>query len=600
MKSWEFPRIVESVVASPMSPDGLRPQDVQASFCSVLVDEWIRQGVSYAALAPGSRSTPIALALVSAAAQSDRLVVDIFHDERSAGFAALGSALVSGRPGVALCTSGTAAAHFHAAVMEADLSAVPLIVCTADRPAELRDVGAPQTVDQTKMFGQAVRWFHDPGVPVADSATTWRSLAARSYWSATGSHPGPVHINLPFREPLVGEPIADLVNQNVQEGVVASRERRRSRLECTADEVATLARDLSGRRGVIVAGRGSGDPKAVAALAEALGWPVFAEPRAGCGSGENTVLHYDALLRVQEVVEDLVPDIVLRVGEPPASKVLFQWAGGAAVRQIHIDGAGQIRDPDHRLSLRVEADPELLLLALSRVVTSCDRANWLTRWQSFDQKVRAVIAEYEVSSGSWSGLTATRAVLRAAPVGAHVVIASSMPIRDAEWFAGDCSHLTIHSNRGANGIDGIIATAVGVARASRCPTVVLLGDVAAIHDASTLLGLARHGGSENAPDVRVVVINNDGGGIFHHLPQASALDSKTFEFLYGTPHAVDFTSLGRALGLETFSPSHDQGSLSAALRTRGPSLLEVRTDRHGDLSAHRDVHALIAASLRSV
>jgi 2-succinyl-5-enolpyruvyl-6-hydroxy-3-cyclohexene-1-carboxylate synthase len=354
-----------------------------------------------------------------------------------------------------------------------------------------------------------------------------------------------------------------------------------------------LAEELSGRRGVIVAGRGGGDPANIESLARALEWPVFAEPRAGCGAGTRTIQHFDALLRVPEITASLRPDVVLRLGESPASKVLAQWISGEATLEIHVDDSGRIRDPNHRLAVRIEADADILLAALVDRVTSQPVSSWWEQWNEADHRVRVLLGDLDRIDGPWSGLSASRAVLRMIPTDSRLVVSSSMPIRDVEWFVGDTSHVTVHANRGANGIDGVIATSVGVARASNAPTFVLLGDVAAIHDASTLLSLA-----SLDVDVRVIVINNDGGGIFHHLPQASTVDPKTFEAIYGTPHGVNFAEVARALGMKWLSSTHTNDDLRTGMNVRGPSLMEIRTERNSDVEAHRNVHARVAEKIR--
>lgn len=559
---------------------------MQATFCDVLVDEWYRQGIRYVAVAPGSRSTPLALALVAQHESQSDFVIDVFHDERSAAFAALGSALATGVPAVVLCTSGTASAHLHAAIIEADLSAVPMIACTADRPEELRDVGAAQTVDQTKLFGQTVRWFHDPGVPTATTCRTWRSLAARSVWETQGPRPGPVHLNFPFREPLVGRIDADLRSETSLGP--RSRTSTRGSLVLDSSSLDRIARDLEGSRGVIVAGRGCGTATDVARLAEHVGWPIFADPRSGCSGSSHAVHHFDSLLRIASVSADFRPDVVLRLGEPPASKVLSQWVSTKEIRQIHVTGNAARFDPDHRIGERIVGDPDAVISGLVERVSTAAPREWFQSWKRADERARDALSRFEAESEHWSGPSIARAVVRSLPVGAHLVLSSSMPIRDVEWFAGDTSHLRIHANRGANGIDGVIATAIGVARSSRVPTCVLLGDVAAIHDASTLLGLSTHD-----VDLRVIVVNNDGGGIFHHLPQASLVEAGVFERLYGTPHGLDFARLAQVMGVSSVdlvSPTNRIEVLSEP----GPRLIGIRTDRVADTATHQRIHALVA------
>src|SRR3954447_22766734 len=255
--------------------------DVQATFCATLADEWVRCGLRQAIVAPGSRSTPMALAL---AARTD-LSIEIFHDERSASFAALGVALATGVPTALLCTSGTAAAHFHAAVVEAHQSGVPMLVLTADRPPELHGVGAPQTIEQANLYGNAVRWFHDPGVAADEERTTWRSVASQAWRRATGDRPGPVHLNLPFREPLVGV-VGDLPEPEVGEHVSPPLR--------VVDDLIEL---LDEPHGAIVAGNGVDDAQAVQSLAAVTGWPVLADPLSGCQMLDAAVVRFDAILR---------------------------------------------------------------------------------------------------------------------------------------------------------------------------------------------------------------------------------------------------------------------------------------------------------------
>jgi len=557
------------------------PEDVQATFCSVLVDTWIGLGSTMAFVAPGSRSTPLALALMS----DSRMRVDVLHDERSVAFAALGYGVATGRPAVVVCTSGTAAAHFHAAIIEADLSGVPLLVCTADRPPELRDVGAPQTIDQTKIFGSTTRWFHDPGVPNAAASPTWRSLAARAVAATGGLDPGPVHLNLPFREPLVGRSL-------VPSGTGGIRRHDIGRPTLDGDLVEELARSLrSARSGLIVAGRGCGDPDAVALLARSLSWPVIADPRSGCQGSDGAVVHADALLRVPDFAERVRPDLVVRLGESPASKVVNQWIAGTGAEEWHISDRPAVYDPHHRVVRHVTAAVSDLCRGLAvHVSEPADMPEVSTLWLAADAAARAALSGIDGSKLA-DGVSVARAVVAALPAGTNLVMSSSMPVRDVEWFGGSCSHLAVHANRGANGIDGVVATAIGIARGSGRPTAVLIGDVALVHDASSLLSL----GSLDV-DVRIVLVDNDGGGIFHHLPQASSVDPVVFERIYGTPHGVDLVALARAAGLpaETVVDRTELGKVSSG---PGPRLMRVATDRSADVAAHRRAQEAVAVAI---
>ncbi|MEZ5259146.1 MAG: 2-succinyl-5-enolpyruvyl-6-hydroxy-3-cyclohexene-1-carboxylic-acid synthase [Ilumatobacteraceae bacterium] len=323
-----------------------------ATFCATLVDEWVRSGVRHAVIAPGSRSTPLALAL----AERDELVVHLVHDERAASFVALGIGVADAVPAILLCTSGSAATHFHGAVVEADLGEVPMIVCTADRPPELRDTGAPQTIDQTRLYGTAVRWFHDPGPPASPASVTWRAIAARSVAASTGERPGPVHLNLPFREPLVGQAAA-LPEPVAPESLQIIRGRR----TLAAEQIASLVELLDRQRGVVVVGGGHGVRAAAAdlhQLAAELGWPVLADPRSGCRTGKAaTVAAFDAILRSREFADAHAPEVVLRMGTLPASRVLAEWLDRSRAIQVQVHASEAWLDPGQRLAVRVVADP---------------------------------------------------------------------------------------------------------------------------------------------------------------------------------------------------------------------------------------------------
>ncbi|MEX2627230.1 MAG: 2-succinyl-5-enolpyruvyl-6-hydroxy-3-cyclohexene-1-carboxylic-acid synthase [Ilumatobacteraceae bacterium] len=288
---------------------------VAATFCATLADEWVRHGVRHAVVAPGSRSTPV----VTALADRPELDLHVVHDERVAAFVALGLGL-DGVPAVLVCTSGTAAANFHPAVVEAGLSDVPMLVVTADRPPELRGVGAPQTIDQIHLYGRSVRWFHDPGVPAAAAANSWRSLAARAFGAA---HDGPVHLNLPFREPLVGEPEA--LPPPVERPFDTTTGGGPDPAVGDAGSDASALAILDRQRGVIVAGGRSGvDVDDAERLAVATGWPLLADPTSGCRHLDVAVTSFDALLRHRGFADAHAPDVVVRLGRPPASKVLAQ------------------------------------------------------------------------------------------------------------------------------------------------------------------------------------------------------------------------------------------------------------------------------------
>ncbi|MEY2403353.1 MAG: 2-succinyl-5-enolpyruvyl-6-hydroxy-3-cyclohexene-carboxylate synthase [Acidimicrobiaceae bacterium] len=525
----------------------------QATFCATLVDEWVRAGVTEAVIAPGSRSTPLALAL----RHRPEMHVHVFHDERAASFCALGIGLASGRPAVVVTTSGTAATHLHAAVVEADLAGVPLLVCTADRPPELRDVGAPQTIDQSHLYGRSVRWFFDPGV--ADDAIrgSWRSIAARSVATTTADPPGPVHLNLPFRDPLVGEP-APLPEGRTDGSPWTIR---------NAD--APVRVDAPSGRTVVI-GAAAGD----------CGHPVIADARCGV-EGPSVVLHADAILRHLQ----LAPDVIVRVGPQPASRVVNEWAAGSGAREIVV--ARGWRDPAHTASQIVGG-----------IAFGPPDDAWMAQWRTASDAAEAAVADLLDDPVTVSEPFVARSLLRSMLVDSELVVASSMPVRDLEWYGRPRADVRVHANRGANGIDGTISTAIGVALASGNPTAVLLGDVAFLHDSTALVGIR-----PRDIDLTIVVVDNDGGGIFSFLPQATSIAPETFEELFGTPHGVKPEELAAAHGIESLT-IEDPGAFPAAIRstmtTGGVWLVVVRTDRAENVKVHQALNDAVGRALGAI
>ncbi len=555
-----------------------------ATFCATLADEAVRAGVRHVMLSPGSRSTPLALAL----ADRPELALHVFHDERSCSFAALGVGLATGRPALVVCTSGTAAAELHAAVVEAHQAEVPLVVCTADRPPELRDVAAPQTIDQTHLFGGAVRAYADPGPPDPSLAPRWRPLVSRAIADATDPWPGPVHLNLPFRDPLVGVP------EELPAGRPDGRPWHRTLPGVGVlgpADVDALVTVLDQPRGVIVAGGGAGDPESVHALAAAAGWPVLADPRSGCRLPRpTTVAAFDDLLRHPGFAADHTPTVVLRLGRPPASKVLAQWLEASGAEQVQVTSSAAWVDPEGTAGFRVVADAAQVCRILSGRLRAGARTPWAARWRRAEEQAQAAIDDVlgTVDRPTEPGLA--RALVAAIPDGATLVASSSMPVRDVEWYAAPRDGVRHLANRGANGIDGVVSTAVGVALGSAAPTFLLVGDIALLHDSNGLLALGRR-----AADLTIVVADNDGGGIFSFLPQATEVEADRFEQLFGTPHGVDPVALATAHGLPAAELTELAG-LSDALG-RGPRLLRVRTDRADNVFVHRAIHEAVARAL---
>lgn len=568
-----------------------RPQDTQATFCATLVDEWARCGVVHAVASPGSRSTPLALALAAEA----RIELHVHHDERSAGFLALGLALGCGEPTVVLTTSGTGAVELHPAVVEADLAAVPLLVCTADRPPELLDVAAPQAIDQTHLFGRSPRWFHAPGVADEAGRPRWRAMAARAYAEAAGPRPGPVHLNLAFREPLVGSAGA---LPPARPGSSAGWAWRPP-VPAPSDPVLSVPEDLAGRRGVFVAGEGSGAGHQLHRLAEALGWPVLASPQAPVWAVPGAAIPAaDALLRVPSLADELRPEVVVRLGGPLASRVVGEWLAASGAPEVVVAGPGVWVDPHGTATviLPTAADEQLRVWTSQLAgVAPVEAGAWRAAWTEAGGAAAAAVAATLAAETAPSEPGLAQAVVDAMADGSHLVVSSSMPIRDLEWYTRPATSLTVHANRGANGIDGVVSTAVGVACSTGAPTVLLIGDVAFLHDSNGLLGAAaRH------LQLAVVVIDNDGGGIFSFLPQAEAVDTARFEQLYGTPHGLDLAALATAYGTTARRVEAEadlRPALEAAWREGGVHVLVVRTDRAENLDLHRRLNAAVAAAL---
>ena len=573
---------------------GTAAADVAATFCATLVDEWVRLGVTDAVVSPGSRSTPLALAMADSAA----VRVHVVHDERSAAFTALGLGVATRRPALLLCTSGTAAANFHPAVVEAHQAAVPMVVVTADRPPELQGVGAPQTIDQRHLFGSAVRWYCEPGPAAADGAPWWRDLARDSLRRSLGTTPGPVHLNLAFREPLVGTagalppPGADRAGATVVGASGAA-------WGLVDEELGRTLAAVSGRRGLIVAGARTAmtaaDADAVLALADTLGWPVLADAPSGCRrTHPRVVTTADALLRHDGFADALRPEFVLRLGALHSSRVLGEWLARSGAVQVGIDRHGLVPDPDHVLSWSRPADPAEVCRQLAGARTEPAPLEWTRAWADAETTARRTLDEALGAGGAATEPTTALDALAAVPAGGVLVVSSSMPVRDLEWFAPARDDVRVVANRGANGIDGVTSTAVGVAL-TWTPTVLLTGDVAFLHDTNALIGLRRRG----VPLV-IVVVDNDGGGIFSFLPQADALEPERFEQLFGTPHGIDVAAVAEAHGVAAERVTSRAGlraAINGALTRGGVRVVAVTSDRAANVAVHRDLFSRVADAL---
>jgi 2-succinyl-5-enolpyruvyl-6-hydroxy-3-cyclohexene-1-carboxylate synthase len=567
-------------------------EDTAAAFCATLVDEWHRSGVRHAVVCPGSRSTPMALALV----RHGGLRVSVRLDERGAGFFAVGLALATQRPAVLLTTSGTAAAELHAAVVEAHHAGVPLIVCTADRPPELYDVGAPQTIDQRHLYGRAVRWFADLGVPDEAARPSWRSFASRAVAEAERGQggPGPVHLNLPFREPLMGR----------AGELPAPRSAGRPWHEVaptTADTDVLDEHLRPGSRGLVVVGsRPSAGREEIAALAEELGWPVLADPRSGCRVvGDGVVGAADALLRDEGFAGEMMPEVVLHLGDPWASKVLGGWlAQTAAAGAVHIgvDSSSSWKDPGRDVAVWVRG------LSRGGARRKPPANPWLERWAAAETAAQVAVDGVLERHVEATEPGVARALYSAVPGDGSIVASSSMPVRDLEWFGRPRqSPPRVLSNRGANGIDGVVSTTLGVAASGAAAVFGLVGDLAVLHDASALV---RPSAGGPAMPAVIVVLDNDGGGIFNFLPQASELDDAEFELLFGTPQRPAVADLVRGCGYaarEIAEAAELAPALAGASREAAeaglPAFVVVATKRKANVAVHAEIDAAVRLGL---
>jgi 2-succinyl-5-enolpyruvyl-6-hydroxy-3-cyclohexene-1-carboxylate synthase len=556
-----------------------------------LVDELARCGMTHAVTSPGSRNAPLALTL----AADERIRAHSVIDERSAGFVALGIAKASGRPVAVTCTSGTAAANLLPAVVEAREARVPLIVLTADRPPELRDIGAGQAIDQLKLYGAFAKWFVEVGnhEPTRDSAVHHRALACRAWHTALGGRPGVVHLNFPLREPLA--PVPEKLDPSVWAGRPDGGPWVQVH-EPAPEAGAALAAGMASRmarvgRGAIVCGAGAGDvAAAVTALAVATGWPVLADPLSGvrCGPHDRShvVAHYDVLLRSDAWAAAHGPDLVLRIGDTPTSKPLRAWLAGAP--QLLVDPHATWHEPTRTAETIVQAAPGPLCAVLAAAIerTSEPGGEWIGDWRHADDLVPEALAATPdpFEPRAWA------AAADAAPDGATISVASSMPIRDVETFVPSSGkRLRFMANRGANGIDGTVSSALGAALASEERTFLLTGELALLHDLGGLLA-ARRAGAE----LTIVCANNGGGGIFDFLPVAGAANPELYREHILTPAGVELEKVAALAGLEHVVATTAGEVAEAAKR---PGLIEIRTDRAKNVALHRGLFARVAEQL---
>jgi 2-succinyl-5-enolpyruvyl-6-hydroxy-3-cyclohexene-1-carboxylate synthase len=607
-----------------------QPSDPLFAYVGAFVDELWRAGLRHVVVCPGSRSTPLALAF--AARQGD-MHLWMHVDERSAAFFALGLAKRSGQPVAVVCTSGTAAANFFPAVVEAHLSHVPLVVLTTDRPPELRDNGAPQTIDQLRLYGTHAKWFAEIALPEATPAALRyiRTQADRAIATAAATPAGPVQLNLPFREPLVPVKGTETGHEGREgneehEGADNSINKHVSPVQpvpfVRVSEGAAghgdpaVVRHLAEQccqqqRGLIIVGAHKHQelPKHILALAEVLGYPVLADPLSGVRAcvgpiAEQTVItSYDAFLRDADFVGSAPPEIILRFGAMPTAKpVLHYIQRYAGVPLIVIGDAGSWDEPTQLATEIMHTQPSAFCHDLIQAIrerqaaqrTTPQPSAWLARWGAANTAtiaaLRAGIAEF---TDPFEGRVFTE-LAEILPDPATLFLSNSMPIRDCDTFFWGAPGVRIMGNRGANGIDGVISTALGISAAQADgPTVLVIGDLAFYHDMNGLLAAKLH-----KLNLTIVLVNNDGGGIFSFLSQADYPDH--FEQLFGTPTGLDFRPAVEMYG-GTYTQAADWDAFRTAIQggiaDAGLHVVEIRTDRTRNVAQHRELWQRVHTTL---
>lgn len=562
-------------------------QEALTSYLAAFVAELVQSGVKDVVVSPGSRSTPMAMVI----AEHPEIRLHIHVDERSAAFFALGIAKASGKPAAILCTSGTAAANYYPAIVEAYYSRVPLVVITADRPHELRDVGAPQAIDQIHLYGKHVKWFIEMAPPEKSEEMLRyvRSVCARAAATALTSPAGPVHLNFPFREPL----IPDLNKENLfthEERLDGYVTIRQSELTLHNNQLESLKNELRQYERIIIV-CGSIDngvfPEAVTTFAEKLQAPIIADPLSQLRSGkhrlENVIDAYDTFLRNDDAKKVLQPDLIIRFGAMPVSKALTIFLKeNKQAEQWVIDSGGGWRDPSLLTTSMIYCDEAAFCYALNAVIEQEKSSDFLLKWKELNSFTKEHLMKIRESSDLNEGKVFYE-LFELLPEGATLFVGNSMPIRDLDtFFYSNSKSIRIMANRGANGIDGTISTALGAAVVHQ-PMYLVLGDLTFFHDLNGLIMSKLY-----HLNINIIVINNNGGGIFSFLPQSN--HPNHFEKLFGTPLDLQFEHAIRMYHgqYELIKDwTHFSSSVEGCSSFQGLNVLEVTTNREENLKEHR-------------
>ncbi|MCH1625438.1 2-succinyl-5-enolpyruvyl-6-hydroxy-3-cyclohexene-1-carboxylic-acid synthase [Fredinandcohnia quinoae] len=571
------------------------------SYVASFVDELVRVGVNDVIISPGSRSTPMAILM----AEHPTMNVTINIDERSAAFYALGVAKAKQKPVAILCTSGTAAANYFPAIVEAFNARIPLIVLTADRPHELRDVGAPQAIDQNQLYGNFAKWFVEMAIPEdAEQMLKYvRTVAGRAAGKAMSAPAGPVHLNFPFREPLVPNlEMNNLWGQGRQErtkhvNILVGKPKID---EDEIGHIVSIVKNVT--KGLIVCGAHDDHEfvDVVTQLAEKLQFPIVADPLSQLRSGEHSksliIDGYDTILRNPEFCDVYNPELIIRFGAMPVSKALMQYIQKQPkATQIVVDGDGGWREPTLTATEMVYCDEVEFCNTLIKMTTEKDRSDWVDTWVHINNIVKESSSSIEDEQSLFEGRVFTE-LQEIIPRDATLFVGNSMPIRDLDtFFTNNEKQLKIMGNRGANGIDGIVSTALGVS--SQNPhTILVIGDLSFYHDLNGLLAAKQH-----HLDITIVIINNDGGGIFSFLPQSA--EEKHFEALFGTPIGLDYEHVVNMYGGTFNRVKNWEGfrtAINNSITSKGLSVVEVKTDRKENVAIHRKMWSKVSREINEL
>jgi 2-succinyl-5-enolpyruvyl-6-hydroxy-3-cyclohexene-1-carboxylate synthase len=571
-------------------------QESLTAYLAAFVVELVQTGIKDVVVSPGSRSTPMAMVM----AEHPELNIHIHVDERSAAFFALGIAKATNKPVAILCTSGTAAANYFPAIIEARYSRVPLLVLTADRPHELREVGAPQAINQIHLYGQHVKWFADMALPENSNELIRyaRTVGARAAAIASQAPAGPVHLNFPFREPLI--PKLDEEIFELKERPMGYVQVRNGELTIRQDEFREISQKLKGyKKGIIVCGNIADNrfAQAVTELSAALKFPVLADPlsqlRSGLHSLENIVEAYDTFLRNEDAKEYLKPDVILRFGAMPVSKALTIFLKeNHQAEQFVIDGAGGWRDPATLSTEMIFCNETIFCEQLSGLTETKESTEFLEKWQEINDLTKANMALIKDSQMLSEGRLFYQ-IAEMLPEEATLFVGNSMPIRDLDsFFLNNHKSINVMANRGANGIDGTVSTALGAALYSQ-PLYLVLGDLTFFHDLNGMIAAKLYG-----IDIRIIVVNNNGGGIFSFLPQSQ--HPKNFELLFGTPLNLEFEHAVRMFNgnyTKVKDWDHFRELMKQSSDVKGLNVYEVVTNRDSNLTQHRDFWRIVSQEI---